>query len=126
MKKIIILMVFGFTLLIAKESVKFIKVVDGDSVIFMDSKKRYIFCKLDGVDAPEISSSAKLIHDTKRAFTTYSNMIKLGQKSKMYLKNTFIKNKYYKIKYKSISNQKEKKCLVYLPNQVQTLNERIS
>jgi len=96
---------------------------DGDTVIFQVKDKRLV-CQLDGIDAPELHSSQKLIHDAKRAYIGYDKMQNLGMDSYVYLRNTFIRGVQYQVDVVKGNYKHVQRCMVYLPGQHQSLNER--
>ncbi len=96
---------------------------DGDTVLFQVKDKRLI-CQLDGIDAPELHSSKKLIHDAKRAFVGYDKMQRLGMDAFVYLRNTFIHGVNYTVDVVKGHYKHVHRCMVYLPGQERSLNER--
>lgn len=96
---------------------------DGDTVLFEVEGKRLI-CQLDGIDAPELRSSKKLIRDSKRAYVEYDRMQALGMDSFLYLRNTFIRGVSYTVDVVRGHYKNVQRCMVYLPGQRHSLNER--
>ena len=96
---------------------------DGDTVLFQVKNKRLV-CQLDGIDAPELRSSKKLIHDAKKALVDYDKMQALGMDSFVYLRNTFIRGVTYTVDVVKGHYKNVQRCMVYLPGQRLSLNER--
>jgi endonuclease YncB( thermonuclease family) len=96
---------------------------DGDTVLFQVEDKR-LLCQLDGIDAPELRSSRKLIHDSKRALVDYDRMQALGMDAFVYLRNTFIRGVTYTVDVVKGHYQNVQRCMVYLPGHRRSLNER--
>ena len=105
-------------------NVVYIDHIDGDTIIFKH-KNEQLICQLDGVDAPELHTNRKLIRDAKKAHVNFDDFQKIGMKSYFYLRQTFLKDTTYKLDVKGNKKDKVKKCLVYLPGQRYSLNERI-
>jgi len=96
---------------------------DGDTVIFQVEKKR-LLCQLDGIDAPEIRTTKKMIRDSKRAYLAYDKMQELGMESFVYLRNSLMRGTTYRVDVVKGHYKNVQRCMVYLPGQRQSLNER--
>lgn len=96
---------------------------DGDTVVFAYQGKRLI-CQLDGIDAPEIYSSAKMIRNAQKARLDYTELQELGMQSYVYLRDTFVKGERYTLKVRKGNAAKVNRCLVYRMGERLSVNEQ--
>jgi endonuclease YncB( thermonuclease family) len=96
---------------------------DGDTVIF-DVNGKKLLCQLDGIDAPELRTTKKMIRDAKRAYVGYDKMQTLGMDAFVYMRNTFVRGVTYRVDAVRGYHKDVRRCMVYLPGQRRSLNER--
>ena len=96
---------------------------DGDTVVFAHKNKRLI-CQLDGIDAPEIYGSAKMIRDAKAARIGFGDLQELGMKSYIYLRDTLVRGNRYILKVRKGNAPKVNRCLVYRSGERLSVNEK--
>jgi len=97
---------------------------DGDTVLFQSGDKK-LLCQLDGIDAPEIYTTKKMIRDAKRAHITYDKLQNRGIDAMVYVRNSLIRGIPYRIEVRKGNYKSVQRCLVYLPGQSRSLNERM-
>lgn len=96
---------------------------DGDTVVFAYQGKRLI-CQLDGIDAPEVYASAKMIKNAKTAKIGYGDLQEIGLQSYLYLRDTFVRGERYTLKVRKGNAPKVNRCLVYRSGERLSVNEK--
>ena len=126
-RKSTIVVIFLLILTIADAKIyygKYIRHIDGDTVIFKVNSKKMI-CQVDGVDAPEIYRNSKMRQDSAKTALDEKKIARLGVVSSIYLQWSLIKGAYYKIDAIKSSHKHINRCIIYPPKKRGSLNEKI-
>lgn len=89
MLKFLLVVCIGCILAYA-EPMKFVRVVDGDTIIFLDKNNAKIDCRIAYVDTPESVNNAKARKNAAKCNVPVSNIVSIGQLSKEYAHNFFL------------------------------------
>jgi len=81
-----------------KEKVELVKVIDGDTLLVKSNSNEFKV-RLIGVDTPEIHYNKKLQRDIAKENKTSSEIIKMGLKSKEFMKKMINHSKYLFLEY---------------------------
>ena len=114
MKRLIILIILLMsTYLWAKDPVKVLYVVDGDTIVVMyQGKKEKI--RLIGVDTPEIHQGSHLNQQVKQWKQSEKKLIRAGKKAKYALKNKLKKARYVYVKFDKQKRDPYGRLLAYM------------
>lgn len=125
MLRLILLFILVFTLHLEARVMygTYLTHTDGDTVVFQSGDK-LLLCQLDGIDAPELYTTKKMIRDAKRAQIRYDDLQQRGMDAYVYLRNSLMRDVEYKIDVRRGNYKQVQRCLVYLPGQSRSLNER--